>query len=230
MEDKRGILLLSGGMDSTALLAWLVEQEWTVYPIIFDYGQSHRELENEAAKKVADHYKSRGVKEPKTFKFDLSQIGGSALTDEDINVPDNMKEQKKTVVPHRNGLLATIAAAYGETIGVYDIFFTPVAEDYESYPDCRPAATKALSTFLTLSATDQPADVNVHTPFIKWWKKDIVQWGISYDVPFHLTHTCYKGVKPACGECPACRERLAAFRANGESDPLFYKTIPKVLI
>jgi 7-cyano-7-deazaguanine synthase len=230
---KKGVLLLSGGMDSTTLLGLLLKEGWGIHPVIFDYGQQHKTAENAAAKKIWDFYKKEypdSLFPYKVITLDLAQIGNSALTDSNIDVPDNMKEQPKTVVPHRNGLMTTLAAAYGESLNVFDIFLTPVADDYESYPDCRPAAIKALQTFLTLSATNQPTDVNVHTPFVKTWKKEVINLGLQLKVPYELTHSCYKGLSPACGECPACRERLQAFKLNNAEDPIEYAKVPEVLV
>jgi len=230
----KGVILLSGGMDSTTLLFHLLRQNYELYPVVFNYGQLHRVAENKAAEDIwkycAENFFGAQLYPIKYIVFDLTQIGGSALTDSRVNVPDNMADQVKTVVPHRNGLMTTLAAAYGETVGVYDIFLTPVKDDYLSYPDCRPATMKALSTFLSLSATNQPADVTVHTPFINMWKKDVVTMGFTLQVPFELTHSCYKGLRPACGKCPACRERYDAFRINGLTDPLEYSEIPEALV
>jgi 7-cyano-7-deazaguanine synthase len=225
---NRGVLLLSGGMDSVTLLAKLLHEGWNIYPVIFDYGQRHRTAENEAAKLVWAHYLHLfpGQLAPyKLIKIDLTQIGNSALTDSTINVPNNMAEQARTVVPFRNTLMTTLGAAYAETLGINDVFITPVKEDYEAYPDCRTSFFKALSTALTLGATHQPFDINILTPYVNIWKKDIIAQGLGLDVPYELTHSCYKGLRPACGECPACRERAAAFKANGVEDPIEYQAV-----
>lgn len=226
--QNRGVLLLSGGMDSVTLLAKLLHEGWNIYPVIFDYGQRHRAAENEAAKLIWAHYQSKFSSQLapyKVIKLDLTQIGNSALTDSKINVPNNMAEQSRTVVPFRNTLMVTLAAAYGETLGINNVFITPVMEDYESYPDCRTSFFKALSTALTLGATRQPFDINILTPYVTTWKKDIITEGLGLNVPYELTHSCYKGLRPACGECPACRERAAAFKANGVEDPIEYQAV-----
>jgi len=229
MNKRSAILLLSGGMDSTTLLGKLLIENWNVHPVIFDYGQKHRIIENEAAKNVWNYYKreySDQLFPYKIIKLDLTQIGNSALTDLKINVPDNMEEQSKTVVAHRNALMTTLAAAYGESIGVCDIFITPVKDDEKIYYDCRPIFYKTLSAMLSASANKS---ITVHTPFIDWWKKDIVAWGIKNNIPFHLSRSCYAGLDPACGVCPADRERLAAFVDNKIDDPIPYATIPATI-
>jgi len=236
---KKAVLLLSGGMDSSTLFAKLLNDGWNVYPVIFNYGQQHRELENSAARKLINYYatgtpasdKFRGsVMLPKTINFDLTQIGNSALTDSKIAVPDNMKDQAATVVPYRNTLMTTFATAYAETIGATDIFITPVREDFEAYPDCRSTFFKSLSTTLSLGATKQPTEIEVHVPFVNTWKRDVIGLGLDLGVPYEITHTCYNGISPACGECPACRERLAAFHDNNVEDPIAYVKIPEVLV
>lgn len=236
---SKAVLLLSGGMDSSTLFAKLLNDGWEVYPVIFDYGQSHRILENEAAVKLIDYYAAGGpggdlfkgsVMQPKTIRFDMTQIGHSALTDSKIDVPNNMKDQARTVVPYRNMLMTTLASAYAETVDATDIFITPVREDFEVYPDCRSTFFKSLSTTLSLGATHQPTDVTVQVPFVYTWKKDVIALGLKLKVPYEITHTCYKGISPACGECPACRERLVAFQANNVKDPIPYVKIPEVLV
>lgn len=232
-EIVKALLLLSGGMDSSTLLAKLLDEGREVHPVIFDYGQKHQKLENKAANDLAGYYAEKYVGmviRPKVIRFDLRQIGNSSLTDDSIDVPNNMKDQTDTVVPYRNTLMVTLATAYAETKGIRDIFITPVAEDFEAYPDCRPTYYKSLSTTLSLGATKQPTDITVHTPYIYTWKSNIVAEGIKLGVPYELTHTCYNGISPACGECPACRERLAAFKANNIVDPITYVKIPEVLI
>jgi len=213
--EKTGILLLSGGMDSTTLLADILNQGWIIHPVVFDYGQQHRIAENDAAAKVFGFYSRKYPGQLKPYKIitiDLRQIGNSALTDSSIPVPDNMKDQPKTVVPHRNTLMTTLAAAYGGSLGVYNIFLTPVKDDDENYPDCRRPFFDSLQETLSRSAERA---VVVHTPYVHMWKAEVVALGKTLEVPYNLTHSCYKGVLGGCKVCPACRERIAAFEANG---------------
>ena len=228
--NKRAVLLLSGGMDSTTLLGKLLLEGWKVSPVLIDYNQKHS-VELICAQNIIKEYQRRGasVQNAKMLSLDLGQIGGSALLDAETAVPDNMQEQIKTVVPFRNMLMTTLAASYAGTKGITDVFITPVREDFEVYRDCRLAFFESLSTTLSLGAVDDKK-VTVHTPYIFTWKKDIIKWGLANNVPYNLTHSCYKGAQPACGECPACRERLVAFKENGVPDAIPYAKIPEVLV
>jgi 7-cyano-7-deazaguanine synthase len=245
LKDKRAVILLSGGMDSTTLFAKHLKEGFTLYPVIFNYGQRHQEAENAAALKVFDYYftlfgKQLPVK-PKFLNLDLRQIGSSALTDDKWEVPTDMAQQARTVVPYRNTQLTTLAAAYGETLGVTSVILGPCKEDYEAYPDCREDFVKSLERTLSLGATKQPTRINLLTPFVNTWKKNIIHWGITNGVPYELTWSCYTGGVlrdgirvPCCAQlepdiaelhknpvgCPADVERVAAFRDNNTKDPL----------
>jgi len=226
MSNKKGILLLSGGADSTTLLAQALYSGWTIYPLSVNYGQKHV-IELEAAKNIVAEYQCRhgksNIKDLKVLNFDLSQIGHSALTDGTWKVPNDMKDQIQTVVPFRNILLATLAAAYGESLELdpIQILMTPVKEDFEVYRDCRTEFYYSLKRTLQLGST-HGATIKIMTPFIDMTKAYIISMGKNLCVPYHLTHTCYKGLRPACGKCSACIERLKAFKANSLKDPLEY--------
>lgn len=222
----KGILLLSGGLDSTTLLAHMLKSGWIVYPLSINYGQKHI-VELEAAKQVVAKYQHLyrdKVKDLKILNFDLSQIGHSSLIDEAWEVPDNIKDQIQTVVPFRNTLLATLAAAYGESLELnpIQILMTPVLGDFAVYRDCRREFYDSLEKTLCLGST-QETKVEIMTPFIYLTKAEVIDIGMRLAVPYHLTHTCYKGLRPACGKCPACIERLEAFKANDLKDPLEYQ-------
>lgn len=228
-RETSGVFLLSGGMDSTTLFAHVLKQGWTLYPVVFDYGQKHREMENKAAFKIADFYRKiygDKVKECKVIKLPLNDITKSALLNKDLDIPDSMEEQKKTVVPHRNALMTTIASSYGIGMGVYTVFITPVLEDYNSYSDCRPIFINALQDMLRASYKDTKFPITISAPYMKKSKDDIVAWGIKNNVPYELTWTCYKnGIKKGkkvvpCGTCPSCQEREVAFKHNNMIDPL----------
>ena len=211
-------LLFSGGMDSTTLLWWMVERGDDVCAISIDYGQRHRvELQQAAA--LAEQ-----VGAPhETIPLDLRSIGGSPLTDAALDVPAaEDAEQIRTVVPFRNMLFATLAAAYAETQGMSELYLAPVKDDYAAYRDCRRPFYDSLEGSLSLGATHETA-FRLHTPFVELWKVDVVRMGLELGVPYAQTHTCYEGRRPACARCDACSERIAAFRANGARDPLDYE-------
>ena len=211
-------ILLSGGMDSTTLLWWLWSQasDKPIHAISIDYGQRHR-IELDCATRLAT-----GIATHKTIVLDLNTIGGSPLTDPELAVPDaSAQRQIDTVVPFRNMLFVTLAAAYCETQGIFDLYLAPVKDDFPAYRDCRRPFYDSLEESLRLGAThDTP--FRLHTPFVDKWKREIVALGLELNVPYADTHTCYEGQRPACGRCDACSERIAAFKANATNDPLAY--------
>jgi len=213
-------ILLSGGMDSATLLWWLKErQQNPIHAISIDYGQRHRVELKSAAHLAA----LAGVAEYKRLDLDLTTIGGSPLTDASLDVPEAQdKRQIATVVPFRNMLFITLAAAYAETRDIHDLYIAPVKDDYAAYRDCRRPFYDSLEQSLSLGATiDRP--FRIHTPFVDRRKAEILPLGLQLGVPYKLTHTCYEGRRPACGRCDACVERIAAFRTNGATDPLSYE-------
>jgi 7-cyano-7-deazaguanine synthase len=211
-------LLFSGGMDSTTLLWWLRDRGESVRAISVDYGQRHR-IELQWAAALAE-----GLGVPhKTISLDLNTIGGSPLTDTHLDVPAAEDgAQVRTVVPFRNMLFVTLAAAYAETQGIDELYLAPVKDDYAAYRDCRRIFYDSLEQSLALGATRETS-FRLYTPFVDRWKVDVVKIGIELGVPYEKTHTCYEGRRPACGRCDACSERIAAFRANGVRDPLEYE-------
>lgn len=211
-------LLFSGGMDSTTLLWWMMERGDDVCAISIDYGQRHQ-IELQLAAALAAQ---RGVSH-ETIPLDLRSIGGSPLTDAALDVPAaEDAEQIRTVVPFRNMLFATLAAAYAETRGMSELYLGPVKDDYAAYRDCRRLFYDSLEKSLSLGATHETA-FRLHTPFVELWKVDVVRIGLELGVPYAQTHTCYEGRRPACARCDACSERIAAFRANDARDPLDYE-------
>ncbi len=212
-------ILLSGGMDSTTLLWWLkARQQGPIHAISIDYGQRHR-IELECAARLA---RRAEVAAHETLALDLAALGGNPLTDPTLDVPAaESKRQRDTVVPFRNMLFATLAAAYCATKGISDLYMAPVKDDYAAYRDCRRPFYDSLAQSLRLGAADD-APWAIHTPFVKLWKRDIVAIGLKLGVPYGETHTCYEGLRPACGLCDACCERRAAFAANRACDPLAY--------
>ncbi len=205
-------------MDSTTLLWWLRDRGESVRAISVDYGQRHR-IELQWAAALAE-----GLGVPhKTISLDLNTIGGSPLTDTHLDVPAAEDgAQVRTVVPFRNMLFVTLAAAYAETQGIDELYLAPVKDDYAAYRDCRRIFYDSLEQSLALGATRETS-FRLYTPFVERWKVDVVKIGIELGVPYEKTHTCYEGRRPACGRCDACSERIAAFRANGVRDPLEYE-------
>ncbi len=212
---KKALICLSGGMDSTTLLYEAMAQGYQLYAISFDYNQRHR-VELECAANIAGRL---GLSD-KILKIDLGQIGGSVLTDLKRDVPAQAEgQQHTTVVPLRNTLFCTLAASYGEVIGVDEIFYGPVKEDFLAYRDCRRPFFDSLEQTLSLGSSAERSVV-IHTPFVDLYKAEVLKRGFELGVPYELTHTCYKGLRPPCGECDACRERSAAFAQVGQTDPL----------
>ena len=205
-------------MDSTTLLYEALSQGYKVWAVSFDYNQRHR-VELESAANIA---RRLGVPH-KILKIDLGQIGGSVLTDFSQDVPDQAaNRQFSTVVPLRNALFCTLAASYGETVGVDEIFYGPVREDFLAYRDCRRPFFDSLAHALSLGSSNEGRTVRIHTPFVDLYKRKVLERGFALGVPYELTHTCYRGQRPPCGECDACRERLAAFDQLGRTDPLTF--------
>jgi len=221
-HPDRAVLLLSGGMDSTTLLWWMKSEGIVeIHTIAIDYGQRHKiEL-----KSSAQLSQMAGATSHRVLTLDLTQIGGNPLTDDAQDVPaaaDN--QQINTVVPYRNQLFVTLAAAWAETHGIANLYLSPVKDDYAAYRDCRRDFYNALEGALSLGATHD-TQMRIHTPFVDKWKTEVVALGLKLDVPYGHTHTCYKGIRPACGLCDACTERLNAFCANSVPDPLPYTTL-----
>ena len=212
-------ILLSGGMDSTTLLWWLkARHQGPIHAISIDYGQRHR-VELECAARLA---RRAAVAAHETLMLDLATLGGNPLIDPKLAVPTaESKRQRDTVVPFRNMLFATLAAAYCATKGICDLYMAPVKDDYPAYRDCRRPFYDSLAQSLRLGAA-RAAPWAIHTPFVELWKRDVVALGLKLGAPYGETHTCYEGLRPACGLCDACCERLAAFAANQACDPLAY--------
>ncbi len=223
----RGVAVLSGGMDSTTAMALAIEGDVNItLAVSVDYGQRHR-IELEQASEIADYY---GVSHE---IVDLTSINilvkDSVLTDHDREVPegyytdDNMKQ---TVVPNRNMIMASVAIGAVVTEEANVLVMGQHAGDHAVYPDCRPEFINHLE--LTAKVANDgfiDPDFQIYTPFINKMKWDIVERGLEIGVPYELTHTCYNGVRPACGRCATCVERLEAFWVATEEefqDPIEY--------
>ena len=220
---QKAVVLSSGGLDSSTVMAIAKDEGFKIYSLSFFYGQRHA-IELDAAAKVAD---ALGAQKHLVIHIDLGKIGGSALTD-DIDVPKTRDEQEKpikipvTYVPARNTIFLAHALAWAEVIGSSDIFIGVNAIDYSGYPDCRPEYFKAFETLLkkgTKSGKDG-RHIKVITPLIGKTKSEIIKIGSRLNVPYHLTWSCYAGKKIPCMECDSCLLREKGFHEAGIKDPL----------
>lgn len=224
MTLKKAIILLSGGLDSITVLAEAVAQGKACYALSFDYGQRHN-AELEAAAKIAKHY---SVIEHKVIKLDLAAIGGSALTDQHIAMPDSLQAGiPVTYVPARNTIFLAFALGWAEVLGVHDIYIGVNAVDYSGYPDCRPEFIKAFQKLANLAtkAGVEGETITIHTPLIALSKAEIIQKGVWFGVDYQQTVSCYAADAQgrACRVCDACRLRKAGFEQAGIADPTRYQ-------
>lgn len=230
--EKRAVILLSGGLDSSTVLAIAKSQGFTPYAMTFRYGQRH-EAELQAAKRIAD---SQGVAEHVIAEIDLRMFGGSALTSDRHSVPKGRGEAEMsagipiTYVPARNTIFLSFALAWAEVLEAQDIFIGVNAVDYSGYPDCRPEYIQAYSAMANLATklgVEGSERLTIHTPLIDLTKGEIVAKGLSLGVDYSMTITCYdpSDTGEACGECDACHLRLKGFSENGISDPAPYQKL-----
>ncbi|OGS59871.1 MAG: 7-cyano-7-deazaguanine synthase QueC [Euryarchaeota archaeon RBG_19FT_COMBO_69_17] len=225
------VVLLSGGMDSTTALAMTRAQGEDVVALTMDYGQRHRK-EIEAARKIAMHFR---VKDHRVVTLDLTAIGGSALTDRRIRIPEQRRLEEigqaipVTYVPARNTILLSYALGLAEVTGANAIVIAATAVDYSGYVDCRPEFYRAFQEVARLG-TKRGVEgdvIEIRTPLIAMSKAEIVRKGEDLGVPWALTWSCYKGGERACGVCDSCQLRLKGFREAGARDPLPYARLPK---
>ncbi len=220
MTEKKAVVLLSGGLDSTTCMSVAQQEGFTIYALSYDYGQRHwRELE--FAAEIAKFY---NVAEHRVIK--LASVGGSALTDLNIEVPDFQEtiEIPVTYVPARNILFLSYALGYGEVVEAQSIFIGVNAVDYSGYPDCRPEFIQAFQKVIQLGTKSgvEGSPIEIITPLIHLSKGDIVKLAVENGAPLHLTNSCYKGGEKACGRCDSCRLRLRGFAQAGVEDPIAY--------
>ena len=221
---KKAIVLLSGGLDSATCLAMAKADGFECYTMSFDYGQRHRN-ELLASEKVSA---ALGAKEHRTFKLDLRQWGGSALTDDSLDVPKEGvgKTVPVTYVPARNLVFLSLAASWGEVIGARDIFIGVNSIDYSNYPDCRAQFISSFAETARLGtcAVDDGWQWHIHTPLQNLSKADIIKLGSSLGVDYSLTTSCYDPDSEgrSCGKCDSCRLRHQGFIDAGIADPTSY--------
>src|SRR5690554_1305610 len=224
MSQKKAVVLVSGGLDSTTVLAIAQAEGFQCYSISLDYGQRMR-AELVAAERVA---KALGSIEHKVIRLDLGAIGGSALTDASIAIPQEQSQGVPiTYVPARNTVFLSIALGWAEVLGANDIFIGVNAVDYSGYPDCRPDYIAAYEVMANL-ATRAGAEGNklkIRTPLIDLSKAEIIKQGIALGVDYSLTVSCYQATETgeACGKCDSCRLRRIGFEQAGVADPTLYR-------
>jgi len=225
---KKAVILVSGGLDSSTVLALARARGYACYALSFDYGQRHR-CELEAARKVADNL---GALEHKLISLNLDSIGGSALTDAAIPVPQSASATGSegipvTYVPARNTIFLSLALGWAEVLEAGHIFIGVNAVDYSGYPDCRPEYIEAYERMANLAtkAGVEGHRLRIETPLINLSKAAIIREGVRLGVDYSITVSCYAPDEAglACGRCDACRLRAAGFAAAGLPDPTLYQ-------
>ena len=220
----KAVILLSGGLDSATTLAMAIKEGYSCHALSFNYGQRHK-TELIAANKVAISLKAA---EHRTVDLDLTWIGGSALTDSRIAVPEAPTQGIPiTYVPARNTIFLSYALGYAEILNAGDIFIGVNAVDYSGYPDCRPEYIKAFENVARLAtkAGVEGNPLRIHTPLIHLGKAAIIKKGTELGVDYSLTVSCYQADSQgrACGMCDSCRFRKEGFSAAGINDPTIYR-------
>lgn len=222
--DKKAVVLLSGGLDSATVVAMARAEGYACYAMSFDYGQRHH-AELRAAQRVAYQL---SVVEHKTIAMDLGGIGGSALTDSSIAVPETPGDGiPSTYVPARNALFLSLALGWAEVLGARDIFIGVNAVDFSGYPDCRPefvAAFERMANLATKVGIEGRA-FTIHAPLQALSKAEIIQEGVRLGVNYAETVSCYQADEDgrACGKCDSCRLRAKGFEQAGIADPTRYR-------
>ena len=227
MSRARAVVCLSGGMDST-VCATLAARDYDSYGLHFSYGQRTQARELQAARDVAQ---AVGLQELMELDTDLfRRIGGSALTDSRIDVPEAGVESGAahrtgtdvpvTYVPFRNAHFLSAAVSWAEVLGATTVFLGAVEQDSSGYPDCRPAYYEAFNELIRRGT--KQGEIEVVTPLIKLRKHEIVTLGVELGAPLHVSWSCYSGETEACGVCESCDLRLRAFAAAGLADPIPY--------
>lgn len=228
-KKRKAVVLLSGGLDSATTLAIALSRGYDCFALSFRYGQRHTREIGSARKLV----NALGAKEHRIIDIDLSQFGGSALTDSKLSVPKNRNGLENsgkipiTYVPARNTIFLSYALAWAEVLRAFDIFIGVNAIDYSGYPDCRAEFIKAFEKMANLAvaaSVENKGKYKIHTPLIKMTKAQIILAGIKLNVDYSMTHSCYDPDKRglSCGHCDSCRLRLAGFAQAGIKDPIKY--------
>ena len=228
-ENKKAVVLLSGGLDSATAMAIARSNGFDLYAMTFKYGQRH-EHEVESAKVIAE---SLGAIEHRIINIDLTVFGGSALTDPSLEVPKSRPDLDKhehvplTYVPARNTIFLSYALAWAEVLGAFDIFIGVNSTDYSGYPDCRPkfiASFEETANLATAAAVEHRGSYRIMAPIIKMTKAQIILVGTALGVDYSLTRSCYDPDRQeiSCGKCDSCRLRLKGFAEACIKDPIKY--------
>jgi len=227
-DPRKAIVLLSGGMDSCVSAAIAREQHGAANIALLHagYGQRTQDRERRAFTQIADFYE---VQQRLIVQLDhFRAIGGSALTDENIAIPENQLNASHatgipvTYVPFRNAHFLSVAVSWAEAIGAGAIYIGAVAEDSSGYPDCRPEYYRAFQNVVR-EGTRPETQIEIMTPVITLKKSEIIRRGVQLGAPLHLTWSCYQGADVACGACDSCLLRLKAFAEAGRSDAIPYR-------
>lgn len=230
-HQERAVILVSGGIDSSTMLAMIKHKGYKIYAISFNYMQRNViELT-----KIKEFIKEYDVEDHRIININLREFGGSALTDNDIATPqyhdikpDTVQGVTSTYVPARNTIFLSYALGFAETIGAYDIFIGAHASDYANYPDCRPEFFSAYEKMANLATREgtEGRKININTPLVDMTKSDIIAIGMKLGVNFENTISCYAPTEDgkSCGKCLSCLVRLEAFRDNNAEDPVCYVT------
>jgi len=223
---ETAIVLLSGGMDSLVCVGEAVKNHQEIYFLHLNYGQKTSERERQAFEEIARFYKIDASHCKIIDMTFLRQIGGSSLTDDRIEVKTFQGESKgipDSYVPFRNSIILSLAVSWAEVVGATKLYIGANDEDSPGYPDCRPNYYKAFNQLIKEGT--KALNIEILTPVISLKKKEIVNKGIDLKVPFHLSWSCYKNSKTACGVCDSCSLRLRGFREAGIPDPIDYHSV-----
>lgn len=224
---SEAVVLLSGGLDSSTVLAMALERGFKIVALTFDYGQRHRK-EIDSATRIAKHF---GVKEHIVVPLDLGRYLSSSLTQDSISIPSARSRSEigmeipSTYVPARNIVFLSIASSIAESRGASSVFIAANAVDFSGYPDCTPEFMDAFQKVLEVGtkAGKEGRGIKIEAPILRESKAKIVREAIRLKVPLKLTWSCYRGGAKACGVCDSCQLRLEGFEAAGVKDPLEYE-------
>ncbi|MDA0956302.1 MAG: 7-cyano-7-deazaguanine synthase QueC [Proteobacteria bacterium] len=225
-DPRKGVVLLSGGLDSATILAAAIDEGFDCYCLSFEYGQRHN-TELAFARRLASRL---GAIEHRVAQIDLKVFGGSALTDKNLQIPDFNEQSGSipiTYVPARNTVFLSFALAWAEVLGALDVFIGVNAVDYSGYPDCRPEFIQAFESMANLATRRgvEGQKLEIHAPLLQLSKGEIISKGLALGVDYAETVSCYQldTVGAACGRCDSCGLRREGFAAAGVNDPTLYQ-------